>query len=130
MHPDAGILRFTVLVDGTELISYTADGMIVSTPTGSTGYSLSAGGPIVDPISEMLILTPIAPHTLVSRPILLSASSTVTLISETDAIIATDGETVPIKADTPFEIRRSEKVMRFVSFGRENFITRLRKKLT
>lgn len=130
LHPDAGILRFTVLVDGTELISYTADGMIVSTPTGSTGYSLSAGGPIVDPISEMLILTPIAPHTLVSRPILLSASSTVTLISETDAIIATDGETVPIKADTPFEIRRSEKVMRFVSFGRENFITRLRKKLT
>ncbi|MBQ6646732.1 MAG: NAD(+)/NADH kinase [Clostridia bacterium] len=129
LHPDAGVIRFTVMVDGTELISYTADGMIVSTPTGSTGYSLSAGGPIVDPISEMLILTPIAPHTLVSRPILLSATSTVTLISENDALIATDGETHPLKADTPFAIKRSEKVMRFVSFGRENFITRLRRKL-
>ena len=130
LHPDAGVIRFTVLVDGTELISYTADGMIVSTPTGSTGYSLSAGGPIVDPGSEMLILTPIAPHTLVSRPILLSAASTVTLISENDAVIATDGETMPLKADTPYEVRRSGKAMRFVSFGRENFITRLRKKLT
>ena len=129
LHPDAGVIHFTVLVDGIELISYTADGMIVSTPTGSTGYSLSVGGPIVDPASEMLILTPVAPHTLVNRPILLSASSTVTLISENDALIATDGETMPLKADTPFEIRRSDKVMRFVSFGRENFITRLRKKL-
>ena len=130
LHPEAGVIRFTVLVDGTELSSYTADGMIVSTPTGSTGYSLSAGGPIVDPASEMLILTPVAPHTLVSRPILLSAASTVTLVCENDALIATDGETMPLKANTPFEIRRSEKVMRFVSFGRENFITRLRKKLT
>ncbi len=130
LHRDTGVIRFTVQVDGTELIRYTADGMIVSTPTGSTGYSLSAGGPIVDPSSEMLILTPVAPHTLVSRPILLSADSTVTLISKNDAVAAFDGEALPLPAQTPFEIRRSEKVMRFVSFGRENFITRLRKKLT
>ena len=129
LHKDAGVLRFTVLVDGTELISYTADGMIVSTPTGSTGYSLSAGGPIVDPASEMLILTPIAPHTLVSRPILLSASVTVTLIGESDALIATDGFTRPLPKDTPFEIKKSARTMRFVSFGHENFISRLRKKL-
>ena len=130
LHPDPGVLRFSVKVDGTELISYTADGMIVSTPTGSTGYSLSAGGPIVDPAGEMLILTPIAPHTLVSRPIVLSPQSRVTLESESDALIATDGRTRKLPAGVPFDIRRGDKYMRFVSFGRENFITRLRRKLT
>ncbi|MBQ3669202.1 MAG: NAD(+)/NADH kinase, partial [Clostridia bacterium] len=130
LHADAGVIRFNVLVDGLRLTSYTADGMIAATPTGSTGYSLSAGGPIVDPAGEMLILTPIAPHTLLSRPIVLSPLSVVTLECENDALIATDGRTRSVKAGDSIEIKRSDKYMRFVTFGRESFITRLRQKLT
>ena len=87
------------------------------------------GGPIVDPTGEMLILTPIAPHTLVSRPIVLAASSVVTLECEDYACVATDGNTRAIAAGTPLEIKKSDKYMRFVTFGRESFISRLRKKL-
>ncbi len=130
LHSGTGVIRFTVIVDGIELISYTADGMIAATPTGSTGYSLSAGGPIVDPSSEMLLLTPIAPHTLVSRPIVLSPLSKVTLVSENDALFSADGNTRPLNAGFPLTIEKSDKYMRFVSFGRESFISRLRKKLT
>ncbi|MBR4235850.1 MAG: NAD(+)/NADH kinase [Clostridia bacterium] len=129
LKSDAGVIRFTVTVDGVELMRYTADGCICATPTGSTGYSLSAGGPIVDPASEMIILTPLAPHTLVNRPIVLSPDSRVTLVSENDAIISTDGSSCSLPAGAAYEICRSGEYMKFVTFGKESFITRLRKKL-
>lgn len=130
LKADAGVIHFHVTVDGIELMRYTADGMIAATPTGSTGYSLSAGGPIVDPTGEMLILTPISPHTLVNRPIVLSPKSAVTFLCENDALICTDGTTRKLNANTPVEIRASETPMRFVSFERESFLSRLRKKLS
>ena len=125
----SGVIRFTVTVDGIRLMRYTADGIICATPTGSTGYSLSAGGPIVDPASELMVLTPIAPHTLLNRPIVLSADSVVRLECENDAVISMDGASARLPAGTPFEIRRSPETMRFVSFGRESFIGRLQQKL-
>ena len=127
---DAGVIRFSVTVDGIELMRYTADGIIAATPTGSTGYSLSAGGPIVDPAGENIILTPVSPHTLINRPIVLSAGSRVTLMCEKDAWISLDGSARPLPAGTRYEISRSDRYMRFVTFGRENFITRLRRKLS
>ena len=127
---DAGVIRFSVTVDGIELMRYTADGIIAATPTGSTGYSLSAGGPIVDPAGENIILTPVSPHTLINRPIVLSAQSKVTLVCETDALISLDGSARPLSAGSHYEISRSDRYMRFVTFGRESFIARLRKKLS
>ena len=103
---DAGVIRFSVTVDGIELMRYTADGIIAATPTGSTGYSLSAGGPIVDPAGENIILTPVSPHTLINRPIVLSAQSKVTLVCETDALISLDGSARPLSAGSHYEIIR------------------------
>ena len=68
------VVDYEVFVNGQYLNSFTADGIIVSTPTGSTGYSLSAGGPIISPTATMLMLTPICPHTLNSRSIVFSGN--------------------------------------------------------
>lgn len=128
--PDTGVLRFSVLVNSEPLIRYTADGIIVSTPTGSTGYSLSAGGPIVDPTSELILLTPVSPHTLSSRPIVLPSTARVTLIADTDAIVSVDGTPSPIAANVPYDVFRSDERVQFVVFARESFIERLREKLS
>ena len=129
LKPDAGAIRFVVKVDGRELKSYTADGIIAATPTGSTGYSLSAGGPIVDPAAENLILTPIAAHTLLSRPIILSPESAVELACERDALVVTDGCQRPLPAGTAYTIRRSASFTRFVTLEEESFVARIARKL-
>ena len=120
----------SVSVDGTELMRLIADGIIVSTPTGSTGYSLSAGGPIADPTSELIIITPVAPHTLLNRPIVLSSGSRVVLRTEKEAALLIDGQKHLLPAGAPVSIAKSENCMHFVSFGRENFISKLREKLS
>ena len=130
LKPDTGIIRFNVSVDGIELMRYTADGIIAATPTGSTGYSLSAGGPIVDPTGEMLILTPVSPHTLVNRPIVLSHKSSVCLTTENDALLAADGYSTPLPAGSKIQIQKAARYAEFVVFGKESFIGRLRKKLS
>ncbi|MBQ3079670.1 MAG: NAD(+)/NADH kinase [Clostridia bacterium] len=127
---DHGVIRFTVNVDGVNLMRYTADGLIAATPTGSTGYSLSAGGPIVDPVSESIVLTPLAPHTLVSRSIILSANSFVTLECENDAVLSVDGDIHPIRAHAKIRISKAPEPVRFVTLSRESFVERLRKKLS
>lgn len=129
LKPDAGAIRFVVKVDGRELKSYTADGIIAATPTGSTGYSLSAGGPIVDPAAENIILTPIAAHTLLSRPIILSPESAVELACERDALVVTDGCQRPLPAGTAYTIRRSASFTRFVTLEEESFVARIARKL-
>lgn len=72
---DMRVLKFKIYVNGQFLYEYSADGVIVSTPTGSTAYNLSAGGPIAQPDGELLILTPVCPHTLTSRTIVLGPES-------------------------------------------------------
>ena len=91
----ARIIEFTVAVDGLPLTTYRADGIIVATPTGSTGYSLSAGGPIVEPTAEVLLLSPISPHTLTNRPVVLRPRALVTITiarREHDAMLTIDGQ--------------------------------------
>lgn len=73
------MIELQILVDGTMVDSYMADGMIISTPTGSTAYSLSAGGPVVHPSMETILITPICPHDLYARPIVLPADRTVSV---------------------------------------------------
>src|SRR3989442_122189 len=91
----ARIIEFSVSVDGLPLTTYRADGIIVATPTGSTAYSLSAGGPIVEPTAEVLLLCPISPHTLTNRPVVLRPGAVVSITiarREHDAMLTVDGQ--------------------------------------
>jgi NAD+ kinase len=91
----ARIVSFNVSVDELPLASYRADGLIVATPTGSTAYSLSAGGPVVEPTVQALLVSPISPHTLSNRPVVLRPEAVVRIVvadRENDAILTIDGQ--------------------------------------
>lgn len=92
------IFKMSVFIDGEKLLDFKADGIIVSTPTGSTAYSLSAGGPIVDPTVNVFIITPICPHGLYSRSIIVPSNKKITLSldekTNRDMILSIDGSAV------------------------------------
>lgn len=126
------MLTFGVEVNGHHLTSYPADGVMVSTPTGSTGYNLSAGGPVVDPTVEALILVALAPHTLSARPLLLRADSVVRLRLDTggDAVLSGDGQTrLHLLPGDYVEIRRSTRTTNLVTIQNEDFLHKLRDRL-
>src|SRR5438093_7547212 len=106
----ARIVEFSVSVDDLPLTTYRADGMIVATPTGSTAYSLSAGGPIVEPTVEVLLLSPISPHTLSNRPVVLRPEARVRITiarREQDALLTVDGqESIALAGGDVIEVRR------------------------
>lgn len=109
-----------VRIDGEPFTSYAADGLIVSTPTGSTAYSLSARGPIVSPKHRALLVTPVAPHMLFDRSLVLDPSETVEIdvLGEREASIAIDG--VPVRRLVPGAVVHcvpSDETARFVRFG-------------
>ncbi|HEX6040044.1 NAD(+)/NADH kinase [Longimicrobium sp.] len=113
--------------------SYSADGIILSTPTGSTAYSLSAGGPIVSPAVHCIIATPICPHTLGVRPLILPADETVTIevLSPTEELILTiDGqEGERLLPGQKVVARRAEQPVKLVRFPGQSFFQTLRRKL-
>ena len=121
---------------GEELIGrYIADGLIVSTPTGSTGYSLSAGGPIVCPEVECILLSPICPHSLQHRPVVANAMQTVTIAldcaPEQTAQLDVDGRMAGIlSGNETVSICRSQTVTKLIRFGSHSFFHRIRDKLT
>lgn len=121
---------------GEELIGrYIADGLIVSTPTGSTGYSLSAGGPIVCPEVECMLLSPICPHSLQHRPVVANANQTVTITLDCapgqNVQLDVDGQKVGLLASNEtVQIRRSQTVTKLIRFGTHTFFHRIRAKLT
>lgn len=131
------VVDFNVYVDNVFLCSYRADGIIVSTPTGSTGYSLSAGGPIVSPDASLILLTAIAPHTLISRTIVLPDHVVVTVEvgnerfeEEGGAEASFDGDTflVPGKGGR-IAISKSEKKTHLIKMNHTSFVKNLREKL-
>ena len=117
---------------GTEtLATYAADGVIVSSPTGSTGYSLSAGGPLVHPTAPVLIVTPISPHTLSARTLIVPDTETVYLTVEgptRDGVLASmDGqEDVPLQAGDRIAVSRSPHSVRFLTVGGPTFYQKIR----
>ncbi|MDO4475929.1 MAG: NAD(+)/NADH kinase [Lachnospiraceae bacterium] len=130
------VIHIEVYVNDTFLCEYRADGMIVSTPTGSTGYALSAGGPIVAPDASLMLLTAIAPHTLATRPVVLPDSVKITLRLATDghdgqgAEVTFDGDTsMMLTGGDAIEIRRSERSARLVKISKKSFVEILRTKM-
>jgi len=118
------IVQIAVTIDRHRFARYRADGIIVATPVGSTAYSLAAGGPVVEPAVEALVLTPIAPHSLLSRSLILAPGTVVGLDVELDrpAQINVDGrEFARIAPGTHVEVRRSDLSVRFLTLGRHPF---------
>ena len=130
----ARVVRLKVAVDGDEVAQYSADGIIVSTPTGSTAYSMSAGGPIVEPTVDAIVVTAICPHTLAVRPLVLSASAVVTIQPippwSDEVLVSFDGQVgTPIQPGERLEVRRADRPILLIRLGPESFFKRLRKKL-
>lgn len=130
----ARVVRLKVSVDGDEVAQYSADGIIVSTPTGSTAYSMSAGGPIVVPTVDAIVVTAICPHTLAVRPLVLAATAVVTIQPippwSDDVLVSFDGQVgQPIQAGERLEVRRADRPILLIRLGPESFFKRLRKKL-
>ncbi len=105
------VVDFNVYVDGEYLSSYTADGIIVSTPTGSTGYNLSVGGPIVAPQASLLLLTAIAPHTLNSRPIVLPDFVEIAIEIGTSHQTDIDGAEATFDGDTSVKLNSGDRIV-------------------
>ncbi|MFB6248294.1 MAG: NAD(+)/NADH kinase [Salinibacter sp.] len=129
----AGLIKIEVEVNDTPLNTYWADGLIMATPTGSTAYSLSNGGPIIAPGVEAVILTPIAPHTLTVRPIVLPADSTITcrvLDDDQPYVFAADGRSTMFEDHgLSFTIERAPHTVNLVKLPEQHFFQTLRSKL-
>lgn len=129
----ARVIRLSMRAQRDVVGSYSADGIILSTPTGSTAYSLSAGGPIVSPSVDCIIATPICPHTLGVRPLILPADETVTVevLSPTEELILTiDGqEHERLVPGQRVVARRAPEPVRLVRFAGQTFFQTLRRKL-
>lgn len=127
------IMKLSVFCNGAPLIDYLADGAIVATPTGSTAYSLSAGGPVVEPGVESILLTPVCPHSVFSRSVVLGGNSKLELVHDDsgEAILSCDGQSaVVIPADARVTVKRSEKYASFIKIKPDTFIDVLNKKIS
>ena len=128
----AAMLGVDVDLDGVKLPTYWADGLVVSTSSGSTAYSLSVGGPIVLPESKVLIISPIAPHNLNIRPLIVPNTSRLTLkMHSRDGKFAltADNRTVEVSEDVELSINVAQFSLRRVRLNKTNFITALTEKL-
>ena len=114
------------------MTNYWADGLIVSTPTGSTGYSLSCGGPVIDRKSNSLVLTPIAPHNLNARPLVISNSTEITMKVEgrqEEFLLSLDSRILNLKAGTTLTISKANFAIRIIELQDQTFYETLRSKL-
>ena len=126
------LLSIDVYVDGEFLATYSGDGLIVASPTGSTAYSLSCGGPILSPNSNCIVLTPVAVHTLTFRPIILPDTSQIKLVthSKTDSMcLGLDSESLTVSASTEINISKETFGIQLVRMEQQSFYSALRDKL-
>jgi len=126
------MIKVETTINSEYLTSYWSDGLIISTPTGSTGYSLSCGGPVIEPSNESIILTPIAPHNLNVRPLVVPDNSVVTLkVSgrEDTHLLSLDSRILTLENETVITIKKAPFTIKFVQPIEESFIKTLRKKL-
>ena len=126
------MIRIHAYLDGEFLNSYWADGLIIATPTGSTGYSLSCGGPIVVPGTENFIISPIAPHNLNVRPVIVSEDREIVLrVEDRDelALVALDSRSRAIDPILELTIRKADFKANFIKLHSQSFIATIREKL-
>ncbi len=132
------IISFSIFVNGQYLNTYSADGVIISTPTGSTGYNLSAGGPIVEPNARLILITLICPHTLNTRSIIFSAQDKITIrINEASnqktqtAEVSFDGqESILLEAGDEIDITESKLTAQIMKMDDLSFLATLHKKIS
>lgn len=132
------IIKFNIYVNGQFLHDYDADGVIVTTPTGSTGYNLSAGGPLVEPGARLIMITPICPHTLNQRSIILSSEDVIEIeipqgregrVQTVEANF--DGSRmIPLQTGDRVRIVKSEKTTEFLKLNKVSFLEVLHRKMT
>lgn len=131
------IIKFNIYVNGQFLNGYSADGMIVTTPTGSTGYNLSAGGPLIEPKAKLIMLTPICPHSLNQRSIILSPEDVIEIeipesredMSQTVEVNFDGSHVVELQTGDRIRIVRSEKITEFIQLNQVSFLEVLHKKM-
>ncbi len=114
------------------LTSYWADGLIISTPTGSTGYSLSCGGPVIMPDTDNLILTPIAPHNLNARPLVISGDTEIRMTvsgRENHYLVSLDSRLATLEAHTTVVVKKADFTIKMIELEDESFLKTIRKKL-
>ncbi len=127
------VIRIRTTIGGRYLNTYTSDGLIVATPTGSTAYSLSAGGPIVEPALNALIVNPISPHTLADRPMIIGADREIEALVEgghSSIILSTDGQIHRnLSVGDRVLIQKADYIVKLVLFKDKDFYDVLREKL-
>ncbi|MDI6782507.1 MAG: NAD(+)/NADH kinase, partial [bacterium] len=127
------IIELTISTNGQFVVRYQADGLIISTPTGSTAHSLSAGGPIVEPKLKAIMITPICPHTLSNRPLIISAQDTVEIEVQTPdqpVYLTLDGQQgLPISPDQTIRVKRAKETVNLIVPPQKNYYEVLRTKL-
>ncbi len=127
------VMNLSIFCNGAPLMDYSADGVIVSTPTGSTAYSLSAGGPVIEPQIESILITPVCCHSFFSRSVVLKPDSALELIHDKsgDAVLSCDGaEAVLIPEEAKVLITTSKNKAEFIKLKNDTFIDVLNKKMT
>lgn len=132
--PISRMLKLATYISGKYIATYDADGLIVATPNGSTAYSLSAGGPLVAPDLQVLIITPICPHTLNVRPLIVSSKQKVDVVVESgawdDMMLTVDGQLgVPLEPGDTVSMERSEYVTKLISVNEITFYDKLQTRL-
>ena len=126
------MINIKTILDGSHLNTYWADGLIVSTPTGSTGYSLSCGGPVISPTSESFVLTPISPHNLNVRPLVISDMAKIELSvsgREKNHLLSIDSKIFTIKNETKIKIEKADINFKIAHFSNSSFYESLKEKL-
>ena len=132
IHGYGECIQPTAWADGSLMFSFSGDGLVVATPTGSTGYSMSAGGPIVEPDAKAILLTPICAHTLSAKPYVLSPERQLLVLTEKltgrRAYLAVDGyQVADLESGDLLEIRRSPQCVRMIDYSQRSFFEQLEK---
>jgi NAD+ kinase len=128
----SSMITIHTFINGEFLNSYWSDGLIISTPTGSTGYNLSCGGPILYPSSASFVITPIAPHNLNVRPIIISDNNVISFEIEgrsTSFLATLDSRSETIEANTQLAVRKADFKVNLIRLNNENYLQTLREKL-
>lgn len=127
---NTNIIEFELKINGEYINEFKADGILISTPTGSTAYNLSAGGPIALPSSEIMIITPICAHTLMNRSIVATSNDNIEIFVKTNAIVSCDGENIiELEKNTSINILKSNKNTSIIKINKTSFYKTLREKL-